>query len=87
MYTFLTKLLFFTFAQIRDFNGAVLTHVKVDGSVEGKRGQKGMGVVGQVSVLAVGQKPVVSRRTFTGNWRCRFAVLVRRHLPTDDLGK
>ena len=26
--------------QIRDFNGAVLTHVKVDGSVEGKRGLK-----------------------------------------------
>lgn len=28
--------------QIRDFNGAVLTHVKVDGSVEGKRGSKGI---------------------------------------------
>ena len=28
--------------QIRDFNGAVLTHVKVDGSVEGKRGLKGI---------------------------------------------
>ncbi|MBK7056970.1 MAG: AMP-binding protein [Leptospiraceae bacterium] len=28
--------------QIRDFNGAVLTHVKVDGSVEGKRGVKGI---------------------------------------------
>ncbi len=28
--------------QIRDFNGAVLTHVKVDGTVEGKRGAKGI---------------------------------------------
>jgi long-chain acyl-CoA synthetase len=28
--------------QIRDFNGAVLTHVKVDGSIEGKRGAKGI---------------------------------------------
>ncbi|MBP7283620.1 MAG: AMP-binding protein [Leptospiraceae bacterium] len=28
--------------QIRDFNGAVLTHVKVDGTVEGKRGVKGI---------------------------------------------
>jgi long-chain acyl-CoA synthetase len=28
--------------QIRDFNGNVLTHVKVDGSIEGKRGAKGI---------------------------------------------
>ncbi|HNK57954.1 MAG TPA: AMP-binding protein, partial [Leptospiraceae bacterium] len=28
--------------QIRDFNGAVLTHVKLDGSIEGKRGAKGI---------------------------------------------
>ncbi len=28
--------------QIRDFNGAILTHVKMDGSVEGKRGIKGI---------------------------------------------
>ena len=38
------------------------------------------------TVLAVGEKPVVSRRASNWNWHCRFAILVRCHLPAYDLG-